>query len=187
MLPRQHPVIIGGKMNRKDIGEIRRRFRPDKNNIQVIHGCYVNSQKEIIASFDDSAALLTTEEKDTYIGLLKKTFSGGIGRNIIDLSFSSPQVVNSEEHHLLMELRRTHCNDEAVRTAFYQRVIQSLDMGEDNYVILLINDVYDIKRFRKDGTEEEDSSDTFNYIVCAVCPVKTGASAAAAAGPVRLR
>ena len=27
-------------MNQKELGEIRRRFRPDHNNIQHIYGCY---------------------------------------------------------------------------------------------------------------------------------------------------
>ena len=32
-------------MNEKEIAEIRRRFRPDKNNITHVRGCYVNEKR----------------------------------------------------------------------------------------------------------------------------------------------
>ena len=42
-------------MNEKEIGEIRRRFRPDKNNISRIRGCYVNEKKKL---YRNSTSLL---------------------------------------------------------------------------------------------------------------------------------
>ena len=54
-------------MNQKELGEIRRRFRPDRNNIQHIYGCYVNTSKEIITSFDESLGLLSETEAEKYL------------------------------------------------------------------------------------------------------------------------
>lgn len=39
-------------MNQKELNELRRRFRLDKNNFSRVYGCYVNSNKEIITSLD---------------------------------------------------------------------------------------------------------------------------------------
>ena len=36
-------------MNQKELNELRRRFRLDKNNFSRVYGCYVNSNREIIA------------------------------------------------------------------------------------------------------------------------------------------
>ena len=36
-------------MNQKELNEIRRRFKLDRNSISKIFGCYVNSNKEIIS------------------------------------------------------------------------------------------------------------------------------------------
>ena len=36
-------------MNQKELNEIRRRFKLDRNSISKICGCYVNSNKEIIS------------------------------------------------------------------------------------------------------------------------------------------
>ena len=35
----------------KELRELRRRLRPQKNNITKIHGCYVTGSGEIITSF----------------------------------------------------------------------------------------------------------------------------------------
>ena len=40
-------------MNKKDIGEIKRRFNLEHNNITCIRGCYVNNQGEVIALGED--------------------------------------------------------------------------------------------------------------------------------------
>ena len=45
---------------------------------------------------------------------------------------------------MLMELRTSGAKDARVRQAFYQKVIQSLDMGESNYLLLLASDNYDV-------------------------------------------
>ena len=48
---------------------------------------------------------LPQEEAEQYLGLLKKALSGTLGKNLIDIVFSTRQVVDSEEHRLLSALR----------------------------------------------------------------------------------
>lgn len=160
-------------MNQKEINELRRRFRADRNNISRIYGCFVNTNKEIVAYIDSSLGMLKQEEQEIYLARLKKCLSGGQGRNLIDIEFSTPQVVDSEEHRLLSKLRSTSCADADAREALYRKVIDVLDMEQSNYVILLASDSYDVP-YR--GTDDEDqadaSADVFTYFVCAVCPVK---------------
>ncbi len=160
-------------MNQKELGEIRRRIRPEHNSIQHIYGCYVNSNKEIIASLDESLGLITREEQEKYLALLKKSLSGALGKNLLDISFATKQVMDSEEHKLLSALRRCELQDAALREAFYQAVIDNIDMGEDNYLILMAFDRYDVPHYGKDGNED-DRGDVYKYILCSICPVKTG-------------
>ena len=116
---------------------------------------------------------MTPEEVEKYLGLLKRAMSGTLGRNLIDIEFSTQQVMDSEEHKLLSMLRSSKLQDAATRQAFYQKVIQSLDLGGSNYLILLAHDAYDVPfRGKDDELHEEESTEVFNYIVCAVCPVK---------------
>ena len=62
-------------MNEKEVGELRRRLRPEKNSITHIRGCYVNEMGESVAQFDQSLALMTQEETETLLALLRRTLS----------------------------------------------------------------------------------------------------------------
>lgn len=162
-------------MNQKELNEIRRRLAPNKNSIGKIYGCYVNSGKEIVSYLDESLGLMPELELEKYLGLFKKTLSGGLGKNLMDIVFSTAQVQNSEEHRLLTSLRSSKLGDAGAREQFYQKVIQSLDMENSNYLILLASDAYDVPFRGKDDEVQADASDTvFTYIICAICPVRDG-------------
>ncbi|MCC8077288.1 MAG: DUF4317 domain-containing protein [Oscillospiraceae bacterium] len=161
-------------MNQKEISELRRRFHPEKSAISHIYGCFVNCEKEIVSDLEESLGMMPQEEAEKYLGFLKKALSGTLGRNLIDIVFSSQQVMDSEEHRLLMRLRDTKLKDNAVRQTLYRKMIDSLEL-EGNYLILLAHDAYDVPRRGKDGERNADASDeVFSYIVCVVCPVKDG-------------
>ena len=162
-------------MNQKEISELKRRFKLGKNAISRIYGCYVNAQKEIVSYLDEPLGRMPEEEAEKYLTLLKKALSGALGRNLIDIVFSTQQVADSDEHRRLMALRDSKLKEVEVRQEFYQSVIDSLDMGDSNYLILLAHDAYDVPHRGKDGEDRADEGDTvFSYIVCCVCPVKDG-------------
>ena len=159
-------------MNIKGIGEIRRRVRRDRSNMTAIYGCYVNDNKEIISTFRKSTATLSENEAEKYFSLLKRSLSGGIGKNLIDITFKTSQVASSPEHSLLMELRKTELKDESVLERFYRKVVESVSL-DTAYLILLGCDNYDVPFKSKDGdTQADNSGETYRYLLCAVCPVK---------------
>lgn len=115
------------------------------------------------------------DESEKYLSLLKKGLSGGLGRNLIDIVFSTAQVMDSDEHRLLTALRDSELKDAEARNRFYQTVIDSLEMEDCNYLILLACDVYDVPHRSKDDELQPDASDeVFRYILCSICPVKDG-------------
>ena len=165
-------------MNKKEISELRRRFRSDKANIGKIYGCYVNSSKEVISYIDESISLMPQEEAQQYLTFLKKALSGVPGKNLTDIVFTTEQVMDSEEHRLLMSLREDKSD---ARQAFFQKVIENLDMGDSNYLILCANDAYDVpyhkhEDFDRSAQEYDvgDDDQVYRYFVSAICPVKDG-------------
>ncbi len=156
-------------MNEKELREIKRRFRPDRSNIPNIVGCFVNASGQIISRFTQSILLSENDESEALLSVMKKTLSGSLGTNLTDIEFSTRDVLEGEEHKLLMSLRDSHLKDEAALGAFFNRVTECVHM-ECNYVILLANDVYDV--FTKENDEESGSSTTFSYVVCSICPLK---------------
>ena len=155
----------------KEISEIRRHLRRDRSNMTAIYGCYVNDNKEIISEFRQSVGIMPENEGDKYFALLRRTLSGAIGRNLIDITFKTSQVASSAEHKLLMDLRSCQLKDEELRRSFWKKVIDSVVM-EGNYLILLGYDTYDVPfKSKDDGFQKDNSDETYSYILCAICPV----------------
>lgn len=158
-------------MTEKEIGELRRRLKPERTNITAIRGCYVSSTGDVLSSFRQSLGLMNEEDKEKYLAIFRKTLSGTQDRNLIDLAFKTAQVADSEEHRLLMRLRESALNDdEAVEKLF--SLIRESYTSEDHYLILLAHENYDVPFKAKDGAQLEDGSEVFSYILCAICPVK---------------
>ena len=159
-------------MNEKEIGELRRRQRRDRSNMTAVFGCYVNENREIISQFRQSTGIMPENEADKYFGLLRKTLSGSLGRNLIDITFKTSQVAGSPEHKLLMDLRSSRLENEEIREEFLKKVIDTVTI-EGNYLILMGCDSYDVPFKSKDDALQPDSAEeTYQYILCAVCPVK---------------
>ena len=156
----------------KEISEIRRHLRRDRSNMTAIYGCYVNDNKEIITEFRQSTGIMPENEGDKYFALLRRTLSGAIGRNLIDITFKTSQVASSPEHKLLMDLRSSQLKDDELRLSFYQKIIDYVVI-EGNYLILLGYDTYDVPfKSRDDSFQKDNSDETYSYILCAICPVK---------------
>lgn len=159
-------------MNDKEISEIRRHLRRDRSNITTLYGCYVNDNKEIITEFKQSTGMMPENEGDKYFALLRRTLSGSIGKNLIDITFKTSQVADSPEHKLLMGLRESKCADEEMRAELYKKIIENVVM-EGNYLILLGCDSYDVPfRSRDDSFQKDQSEQVYTYILCTICPVK---------------
>lgn len=157
-------------MNDKELREIRRRFRPEKNNIMGIRGCFVNDQNEVVSDFYQPMVQCGQEEKEKLLGIMKKSLSGGLGSNLLDISFETKQVMEGEEHALLMRLKKSELKDEEAVTLFFQKVRECVHM-EGHYVILLACDKYDVYSRLVDGSDGE-SEEVYTYIVCSICPLK---------------
>lgn len=159
-------------MNGREIGEIRRHLHRERCNMQYIYGCFVNAQKEIISSFKLSTAMMSQNESDKYFGVLRRTLSGTIGKNLIDVTFRTAQVADSPEHKMLMDLRETSLQDDELRMAFYKKIIEAVSY-DDSYVILAGCDSYDVPfKSADDEVQKDASTDVFKYILCSICPVK---------------
>ena len=159
-------------MNQKDIAEIRRRLSFERNAISCIRGCYVQKDGMIISSFSKPLQSLPREEAEKYLAIFRRSLSGVPGQNLINFDYSPEQVMTSEPHHLLMSLRDTALMNDELVEKLCENIIASVHF-EENYLILMMHDGYDVPYKGADGeTDRERSSEVFRYILCAICPVK---------------
>lgn len=159
------------KMTEKEIREIRRRFRHNKNNITAVKGCIVDREKNIKSYIYHSMINSVSDDCDKLLSLMKKVLSGSNGTNRYELEYTAQQVMESEEHRFLLDLRDSKLNNDELLNILYQKIIESLNF-ETEYAILIFCDDYDVFSYSADGEREENSTSVFSYMVCAVCPVK---------------
>lgn len=158
-------------MIKQEINEIKRLYTPSNCSITRICGCYVDGEKNKKTQFKEAFLSLPDEEIFKYFELLRKTLSGTIGKNMLNLEFplSSEEAGGTQE--FLLRLRDSKLKDDALLEEFYDKVINSYEYV-GNYLILLIHDAYDVPGKTLDGLTMDDASDTvFEYILCCICPV----------------
>lgn len=159
-------------MNKKEISEIKKQFTPSHCAITRICGCYVDGEKEKKAQMKEMFLSLPEEEMFKYFDIFRKTLSGTLGKNLVNMEFPMEAEDFGGAQAFLMSLRESQLNDPNLLNEFYDKVIESYDYGE-NYLILLIHSVYDVPGKTSDGMEMEDASDeVYDHILCAICPVK---------------
>lgn len=158
-------------MNKKEVLEIRKQYKPEDCSITRICGCYVDGNKEILALSKDAFLSLPDEEIFKYLMIFKQTLSGTIGKNLINLSFPLDQERPGGGQDFLLQLRNSKLQDDMLLEEFYQKIIGHYVYGE-NYYIILIHVAYDIPGKSTDGSEMFDASDeVFEYLLCSICPV----------------
>lgn len=158
-------------MTDKEFAEIKKRFKPDKNNITKVRGCYVNSKKEIVSTFTIPATVLPDEQKEWLMKLMKKPITGAVGRNLMNIEFSADQVTEGQEHKLLSDIRESELENEEKLGELYEKIISTYQTDGD-YLILMAYDRYDVPAYSKNDDALDESAEMFRYYVCSVCPVK---------------
>ena len=171
-------------MIKQEVNELKRLYTPSNCSITRICGCYVDGEKNRKTEFKEAFLSLPEEEIFKYFELLRKTLSGTLGKNLLNLDFplSSEEAGGTQE--FLLKLRDSKLKDEELLSQFYDRIISSYEYV-GNYLILIIHDAYDVPGKTTDGLTMEDASDSvFEYVLCFICPVnlsKPGLSYDAAA------
>ena len=158
-------------MNKKEILEIRKQFTPANCAITRICGCYVDHEKTKKMESTDAFLSLPEEEAFKYFDIFKKTLSGTVGKNMLNLEFPLDAEMPGGTQEFLMKLRDSKLEDDMLLEEFYDKVIATYDYAE-NYYIILIHAMYDIPGKSSDGLEMFDASDeVYEYLLMSICPV----------------
>lgn len=158
-------------MINSEILEIRKQFNHENCAITKVSGCYVDGEKTIKTKFTESFLCLPEEETFKYFEIFKKTLSGTIGKNLINMEFPTETEFNGGTQEFLLKLRDSELKDESLIDEFYQKVVQYYDHS-GSYLILLLFAAYDVPGKTGDKRMLEDASDeVYRYILCSICPV----------------
>jgi len=158
-------------MINSEVLEIRKQFKHENCSITKVSGCYVNGEKEVKTKFTESFLCLPEEETFKYFEIFKKTISGTIGKNLMNMEFPTDTEFDGGTQEFLLKLRDSELKQEVIIDQFYDKVIQMYDYV-GNYLILLLYAAYDVPGKTNDKIMMEDASDeVYRYILCSLCPV----------------
>ena len=163
-------------MTRKELNEIKSQYTLEDCGILRLCGCYVDGERNKITQFNENFLNLPEEEKHKYFDIFKKTLSGTPGKNLVDMKFNVDAYADEGARTFLMNLRDSGLKDDRLLNEFYDRIINNYSYV-GNYLILLINQVYDIPAVTTDNIEMDDASDeVYSYILCSICHVNLSKS-----------
>lgn len=157
-------------MNKKDIFELKSRLKKSGCTFTKMCGCYVTSNKEILLHVNETFLNLEDEEFHKYLDISKKTLSGTLGDNLLELDFPLEEEKTGGKQQFLMGLKESKLKNEGLLDTFYQVIIDSYDYA-GNYLILVYHDAYDVMVKTKDNSRLDESEEVYEYLLCAICPV----------------
>lgn len=157
-------------MNKKEVLELKRRFKKEDASFTRLCGCYVDGNHNKICKFGSKFLNLEEEEFYKYLEIANKALSGTLGNNLLDLSFPIEEEEVGGRQQILMALRDTKLEDEALLDTYYDLIIDTYDHA-GNYLIVLFHDAYDVMTRTKDNDDLDESEEVFDYLICAICPV----------------
>jgi len=157
-------------MNKRDILELRRRLKKDACTINRVAGCYVDINKNKIVKLNETFLNLPDEEFYKYLELAKKTLSGTVGNNILELDFTEDEI-NGGKQQFFLGLRSSQLKSEELLDRFYDLIIEGYE-STSNYLILVFNDSYDIISRTSDNLKLDESEEVYEYLLVSICPVE---------------
>ncbi len=158
-------------MRKKDILELKKRFKKDHCTFTKMCGCYVNGEKNVLLKFRETFLNLEEDDYFKYLEIAKKVLSGTIGNNILELNFELNEEHINEKQLSFMKLKNSGLKDDTLLDEFYNSIIENYDYT-GNFLILIFHDAYDVITKTKDNAKLDESEEVYEYILCAICPVE---------------
>ena len=157
-------------MNKKEVLELKRRFKKEAATFTRVCGCYVDGNHNKVCKFGNTFLNLEEDEFYKYLEIANKALSGTIGNNLLELKFPIEEEEVGGRQHILMALRASKLEDENLLDTFYDLVIDTYDHA-GNYLIVLFHDAHDVMSRTSDNNNLDESEEVYEYLICAICPV----------------
>jgi hypothetical protein len=159
-------------MTKQEISELKKLFTIKNCSITRICGCYVDGEKNKKTELKQAFLSLPEEEMFKYFEIFRKSLSGTLGKNLLNLEFPLQSESSGGTQEFMLRLRNSQLKDDVLLEAFYDKIIETYEYV-GNYLILLVHDSYDVPGKTLDGLDMDDASDeVYEYILCCICPVE---------------
>ncbi len=157
-------------MNKSDVLELKKRYKKEACTIRRMAGCYVDANKNKVLKLNEDFLNMREEEFYKFMDIPKKTMTGAIGNNILELEFPSEEEQPGGKQQFLYGLRASALDNEDLLDRLYDLIIDGYNYV-GNYLILVFHDVYDIMAKTSDNIKTGESDEVYDYLLISLCPV----------------
>lgn len=158
-------------MNKRDVLELRRRFKKESCTITRLAGCYVDGYKNKVLAFNENFLNLPEDEFYKFMEIAKKTLGGTIGNNILELEFPNEEEEAGGKQQFFMGLRSSELKNDELLDRLYDLIIENYQ-HDGNFLIMVFHDSYDIMSRTSDNLKLDESVEVYEYLLVSVCPVE---------------
>lgn len=157
-------------MKKSDVLELKKRYKKESCTIRRLAGCYVDANRHKVLKLNEDFLNMREEEFFKFMDIAKKTMTGAIGNNILELEFPGEEEQPGGKQQFLYGLRASALDNEDLLDRLYDLIIDGYRY-DGNYLILVYHDVYDIMSKTSDNLKTGESEEVYDYILVSICPV----------------
>jgi hypothetical protein len=150
-------------LSQKCLNELKNNCKNEIVSFSMIRGAYI-SEGQIISNLNSKFLVLPEDEQYKYAAVARTIFTAKPEEKILEIP--------SSQDSPLKRLYNTGLTDDAAVEETYEAIIESFTNEPDRYLILLMEDFYDVKKVNTAGEDLDESENTYHYIICAICPVE---------------
>lgn len=161
--------FIMPKINREHMLELTRRMTVSRTAMTRIAGCYMDQEGFVDGTFNTNFLKLSAAQKNQNLSIAKAIPFSETNRNLKRYSFRQP--ASAEIRQLLLGLKTCALKNDALLDTFYELTGEVYHCSYD-YGIFFFHSTYDIPVKGSDKASFWDSEEVYEYLICAVCPVK---------------
>lgn len=160
-------------MNKKEVAELRKLFKPDTTAIDFIVTAFVkHTERGTEITSIDKNRLLAMDDSEVfkYLDIAKRTLSGTLEKNLLNIEFPTSECSEGGCQDRLYKLLSSGFNNDDMLEDFITRIADNYDTAE-HLMIQLVHGSYDVPVKAKDKATLEDSDTVYDYMICSICPM----------------
>lgn len=158
-------------INREDMLALTRRMTVKRTSMTRIAGGYMDQDGYIDGTFNTDFLKLNPEEKEKNLQIAKAIPFADTNKNLKEYAFPDEKMKGGSVWKLLMGMRACGLKNDALMETFYE-ILGEQYQSDGDYGIYVFHDRYDIPAKGKDHVRLGESEEMFEYLICAICPVR---------------
>ena len=155
-------------MNKKEIMELRKLFKPETTAIDFVVNAYVKHTEDSIQILSiEKNRLLTMDDTAMlkHLDLSKKTLGGSLEKNLLNIDIPTSECGEDGCQDRLYKVLSSNFQDDAMLRDFIEHIAMHCEIIEP-FMIQLVHGCYDVISKKTD-----DSETVYTYMICSICPM----------------